>query len=214
MIPFDAETFSRLFAQYNAAIWPAQFGALVLGLTALWLAVKPRPWSGRFIAASLAAFWLWCGVVYHIQFFTTINWAAWGFGAIFAVQGIAFLWSGAVRGRLDFRFAGTRSDWFGLGLAAFAILIYPSLSWAAGRDWLEVGMFGVAPCPVTIYTFGLLMLCKPRMPLGLLVVPVLWSIAGMSTVWALARPEDLILAVAACLALGFAVAQRLRPRRF
>ncbi len=213
MIPFDAETFSRLFAQYNDAIWPAQLGALVLGLTTLWLTVKPRPWSGRFNAASLAAFWLWCGVVYHIQFFATINWAAWGFGAIFVVQGIAFLWSGAVRGRLDFRFAGTRGDWFGLGLATFAILVYPSLSWASGHDWLEVGMFGVAPCPVTIFTLGLLMLCKPRIPLGLLVIPVLWSLVGSSAAWVLSRPEDLALAAAACLALGFSVAQRFLHRR-
>lgn len=213
MIPFDAETFSRLFAQYNAAIWPAQAGALVLGLTTLWLAVKPRPWSGRFIAASLAAFWLWCGVVYHMQFFATINWAAWGFGAFFVLQGIAFLWSGTLRGHLDFRFAGTRGDWCGLGVAAFAILIYPSLSWAVGREWLEVGMFGVAPCPVTIYSLGLLTMCKPRIPLGLLVIPVLWSIIGMSTAWALARPEDMTLVAAASLTLGFAVAQRIKTRR-
>lgn len=213
MIPFDAETFSRLFAQYNAAIWPAQAGALVLGLTTLWLAIKPRPWSGRFIAASLGAFWLWCGIVYHMQFFTTINWAAWGFGVLFVVQGMALLWTGVVRGRLDFRFAGTRSDWCGLGLAAFAMLVYPSLSWAVGRDWLEIGMFGVTPCPITIYTLGLLMVCKPRIPLGVLAIPVLWSLVGSSAAWLLARPEDLSLAAAACLALGLAVEQRLQTRR-
>ncbi|MCW5773784.1 MAG: MFS transporter permease, partial [Rhodospirillaceae bacterium] len=48
---FSPRTFYRLFELHNAAIWPGQVAALVLGLAALWLLIAPRAWSGRAIAA-------------------------------------------------------------------------------------------------------------------------------------------------------------------
>ena len=47
MIPFTSEVYLGLIAQYNAATWPAQIVALVLGLFVLWQAVRPRADTGR-----------------------------------------------------------------------------------------------------------------------------------------------------------------------
>jgi hypothetical protein len=41
-------------------------------------------------------------------------------------------------------------------------------------------MFGVAPCPTTIFTFGLLLMSAARISVYLLVVPLMWSFVGMS----------------------------------
>lgn len=50
---------------------------------------------------------------YHWVFFTSINPAAWVFGAFFVAQSLVFLGTGVVRTRLRFRFS---RDVFGFGI--------------------------------------------------------------------------------------------------
>ena len=51
-------------------------------------------------------------------------------------------------------------------------------------------MFGIAPCPVTVFTFGLLLLTTEWVPRRLLVIPVVWSVIGGSAAFLLAIPQD------------------------
>jgi hypothetical protein len=60
-------------------------------------------------------------------------------------------------------------------------------------------VFGVTPCPVTIFTFGLLLWTERPVPRLLLVIPFLWSLVGVSAAISLDRGEDLGLVVAALL---------------
>jgi hypothetical protein len=57
----------------------------------------------------------------------------------------------------------------------------------------------VAPCPVTIFTFGLLLLADKRVPKYLLVIPFLWSLLGFSAALALTIREDIGLLIAGVL---------------
>jgi hypothetical protein len=205
MLPFTTEVFFRLFEHYNAAIWPAQVVADVLGALAVMLTLRPIRGGGRIIAAALAGSWLWIGVVYHIAYFATINWAAWAFGALFVVQGLLFAWTGAVRGRLRFRFGPIPFHWAGLGFVGFAMAAYPLLGWLAGHGWPRAAVFGVAPCPTTIFTLGMLLLAERWAPLHLAVLPVLWSLVGGTAAWLLAVPEDLSLPLAGVSGLSLIV---------
>ena len=212
LLPFSEDVFFRLFEQYNASIWPAQVVAYALGVALLVLALRPRRGGDRVIAVGLAVFWLWTGIAYHMLFFATINWAAWGFGALFALQGVAFVWRGALRGELRFRFTATPHGWVGLALAVFAMAGYPLAGWLAGHAWPRTAVFGVAPCPTTIFTLGLLLLAEPRVPLRLLAIPVLWAVIGGTAALLLAVPEDAALPLAAVLALALAIAKNRRAR--
>jgi hypothetical protein len=60
-------------------------------------------------------------------------------------------------------------------------------------------MFGVAPCPSTIFTFGLLLWTTKQVPGYLLIVPFLWSVVGMSAAVNLRVPQDYGLVVAGVL---------------
>lgn len=211
MLPFSAEVFYRLFEQYNAAIWPAQIVAYLLGLLVVALALlDPRLGGGRIVAAALAAFWLWTGLVYHIVFFAKINFMAWAFGVLFVVQGLLFLWSGALRGRLRFRFAPAPHGWAGLALVAFAMVGYPLAGGLVGHGWPRAPVFGVTPCPTTIFTFGILLLAEPRIPLRLMIIPALWSLIGGTAALLLASPEDLALPLAAVIGFVLALAKNRR----
>lgn len=212
MLPFTAEVFFRVVAQYNVAIWPAQLVAIALGALVVLLALRPRPGGDRIAAAVLAGVWLWVGVVYHAMHLATVNLAAWPFGALFVVQGLLFAWTGALRGRLAFRFAPGLYGWVGLGFVVLALAAYPLAGVLAGRGWAEALVFGVAPGPTTLFTLGLLVPAEPRAPLHLTVVPVLWSLIGGATAWLLGVPGDLVLTPAGLAALWLMARRNRRAR--
>ncbi len=196
MLPYTAETFFSVLEQYNRAIWPAHVFAYGLGLAAVVLALRPVPGSGRLIGVLLAAAWAWIGVVYHVMHLATISFAAPAFGALFVIQALLFGWTGAIRGKVAFRFRAGPFGWTGLGLAIFAVALYPLIAWLAGHGWPSAPMFGVAPGPTTIFTLGLMLLTEGRTPLHLVVIPVLWSLIGGAAAWLLNAPEDFALPLA------------------
>ena len=196
MLPFGQDAFFALFEQYNRAIWPAPIVAYALALAVLALAARPMPGAGRAISAILALAWAWNGAVYHMTYFVTINFWADIFGAFFVAQALLFVWFGVVRGRLDFRIGRDTVSWIGVGLAVFAMIVYPALGWALGHAWPRAPTFGVTPCPMTIFTMGLLLLVAGRTPLHLVAIPVLWSLIGGTAAWFLGVIEDLALPVA------------------
>lgn len=201
MVPFSQDAFLALFADYNRAIWPAQIVAYGIGLFSLALVARPGKVGDRLLAAGLAAFWLWMGVVYHMVFFATINGAAWLFAALFVVEGLLLAWFGVARGRLAFRWRADLSAMIALTFIVYAMAIYPAFAWFVGHGWPRMPIFGVAPCPTTIFTLGMFMLAAGRVPVSLLIVPVLWSFVGGSAAWLLDMTEDLVLpaaGVAAC----------------
>ena len=133
--PFTTDVYLSLFEAYNGAIWPAQLVAYGLGILALLLTLRPVPAGGRMAFAVLSAFWLWNAVAYHLLHFFQINFAALGFAALFALQGI-LLAGHAVAGRRVFRFRGGLFGWSGLVSCLFALAAYPLLGWMAGHGWL------------------------------------------------------------------------------
>ena len=54
-------------------------------------------------------------------------------------------------------------------------------------------MFGITPCPVTIFTFGLFLLASSAVPRSLMVIPVVWSLIGGSAALLLHVPQDWFL---------------------
>lgn len=102
MLPFTRAQFLAVFVAYNEVVWPAQVLAYLLGLLMVVLILRPSAQSSRWVAAGLAAMWLWTGVGYHGMHFSTISNGAWGFAALFVVQGLLFIQAGAMRACLVF----------------------------------------------------------------------------------------------------------------
>ena len=202
MLSFTPDAFFALFEQYNRAIWPGQFLAYGLGFVALLLAFRPFPQRDRIVGAVLALGWLWIGVAYHYWHFTQINFIAPAFAALFVIQGLLFAWTLALRGQATFRFRPDVFGWTGFGFAVFALVIYPLLGWLAGHGWPRAPVFGVTPCPTTIFTWGMLLMVQGRTPLHLTAIPLIWSLIGGSAALLLAVPEDASLPLAAVAGLA------------
>ena len=160
----------------------------------VFLALRPQAAGGRIALAVLSVFWLWNGIAYHLMHFLQINFAALGFGALFALQGVLFAGCASAAAAC-FASAPTPFGWSGLLFCLFALAVYPLLGWLAGHGWPRAAVFGVAPAPTVIFTFGMLLMLEGGAPLYLAAIPLLWSLAGGSAaVFLLAHSRGLVAA--------------------
>ncbi|MGI8725319.1 MAG: DUF6064 family protein [Methyloceanibacter sp.] len=200
---FSPETYYRLFALYNAAIWPAQIAAVAVGFAILALLVWRPRWAGSAIVLLLAVCWAWVASGYFAARYATINWAASYFASAFVLEAILLILSGTVFGRLSFSEA-RRSLWTtaGVTLFAFALLLQPLIGPLAGREWAGLELFGVAPDPTVLATLGVL-LAADRLRWELLVM--LWCVVTGATLWAMSPPDALLIPIAALLVVLLAI---------
>jgi hypothetical protein len=188
-LPFTTDQFLSVFEQYNQAVWPLQLALNLLGLTAVFLAIRKTIYSNRLIAVILAFYWLWIGLAYHYTFFTAINPAANAFAVLNVIQGILFLAYGLFSQRLSFHFTPNVYGILGALLIIYAMIIYPLLGAMFGHVYPKSPTFGL-PCPTTIFTFGLLLWTDTRLPKSVLIIPFLWSLIGSSAALTLGILED------------------------
>jgi Family of unknown function (DUF6064) len=205
---FSPRTYFRLLASYNAAIFPAQVPALLLGLAAAFGVYRSSPRRSRAIALLLAVAWLWIAVAFHARRYASINWAAVYFAWAFAAEAALWLGIGALAGRLEIVRAADRSRRIGLGLILFAVVVEPLAAPLLGRGWAAAEIFGLFPDPTAVATLGVLLAARVRGRSALMLVPVLWCATTGLTLYAMKAPDFGIAPAAAALAMVTAVAQR------
>jgi hypothetical protein len=203
-LPFTAEQFFRVFADYNRAF--------IVAVVALWVAsiaivayVSRDPLRRRSrLSLFLAVLWLWNAVVYHALFFTRINPAAWLFAGLFLVQAVLFLWAATQR-RIEYF---TSTGWtriIGSGLIGYAVL-YPFLTIGLGHRYPATPTFGV-PCPTDLLTIGALLTARAH-GVALAIIPVIWGVIGGSAAMLLEVRTDYVLLGAGVLLATLLIGQR------
>jgi hypothetical protein len=199
ILPFSRAEFLQVFAAYNVAIWPMQFVAAGLGLFAVMLLFWRPKWADGAIAAVLCTFWLAMAIGYHWTYFSAINRAAYVFGALFALAAVVFLVEGVIRGRMIFAIIPGLRAWLASVLIVYSFVVYPLVSLLGTHPYPETPLLGVAPCPTTIFTLGLLLLVRHPKPWLPALIPLLWSVIGGSAAFLLDVPQDFGLIAAAIL---------------
>jgi hypothetical protein len=189
MLPFSRAQFLEVFANYNLAVWPVQIVAYALGLSMVLMLLRPARTTRLLIGTGLAVMWSWTGIAYHWLHFSAINAAALVFGGLFLLQGALFSHA-AAHDRLRFGSPGGVSALVGWALVLYAAIAYPLAGMWAGHRYPQLPMFGITPCPVTLFTFGLLLLTTGPVQRGLLVIPFIWSLVGASAALLLGMPQD------------------------
>jgi hypothetical protein len=202
--PFTAQQFFESLAAYNESVWPLQLVWVVLALLIVGLSVGSKIWFDRLIGVILSVMWVWMAIVYHWLFFLPINDAALVFGAAFMLEGLLLLFYGLKRRPL--RFAADLDVYgiIGLVLVVYALVLYPLLGVAFGHRYPAQPTFGL-PCPTTIFTIGILLWVRPKIPWSVLVIPVLWSLIGLGAAWSFGVMEDVMLPVGVVTGVVFVV---------
>ena len=103
---------------------------------------------------------------------------------------------------LNFGFRADPAAWVGVLFVVYSAVLYPLIGISTGHHYPALPMFGVTPCPVTIFTLGMLLLTTNPPSGYLLAIPLLWSLIGGSAAILLQIPQDwLLLASGAITAL-------------
>jgi hypothetical protein len=204
MLPFTREQFFEVFAAYNQAIWPAQVVAYLLAGACLLAVLVNRRFARKFSLAVLAVLWVWTAIAYHWLQFATVNPAAVAFAILFLVQAIVLALFATRRAEAEVEIS-PRRRWSGWTLIAYATVVYPLLGLLSGHVYPATPTFGVTPCPLVIFTFGLLLIMRSRLRWSLLIIPVVWAVIGGSAAFLLDVPQDWALPIAAGIAVWIAL---------
>jgi hypothetical protein len=206
LLLFSPQTYYRLLELYHRAVWPAQLAALAVGFAILGTLLWPSLRRSRIAAGLLAGCWLWVAWAFHLERYSTINWAAGYMAAAFAFQALLLLWTGTIRGKLGVARRCDPSVWAGVALFGFALLAQPWIGLIGPRTWPEIELFGMTPDATATATLGLLLTAE-RVPWTLLVIPCLWCLVGAATLWAMAAPDAWVTLLVAALCLIVATAR-------
>jgi hypothetical protein len=166
------------FEAYNLEIWPMQAVAYLLGIVALFFAVKRTQGSSRIVWAILSFLWVWTGLVFCMFYFGPVFTPGYVMGVLMIIQG-AVLFAGAMQPKVTFHCDPSLYSVMGILFIAYAMIGYPLVGHFLGHSYPRTLPFGLVPCPTTAFTFGLLMLADVKVPKHLLVIPVLFAIGGV-----------------------------------
>lgn len=197
-LPFTLEQLLELFGNYNRTIWPMQVIAYLLGIAALFFAVKKTKYSSRIISAILSFFWLWVGILCNLMYFSQIWKVFIIFGILSIIQGILFLIAGVFKSNISFRFRLDGYSITGILFIIYAMLGYPILGYFLGRIYPQSLSFGLVPCPTTVFTFGMLLLTDKKLPKYILLIPLIASLSGFLAI-PLGILEDIGMVIAGLL---------------
>ena len=199
-LPVTPEVYWRLIERVNEAWWPLQLLTLALGLAALVMALRG---NRRIAWLLLAPAWLSSGVIFHLNYYAELNWAASWFGRGFIAQAgvLLALVAFAGPGKVQYQ-PGTASTAIGAILAISALLAYPLIALTLGGGATHAEIFGLHPDPTAIATLGIL-LAAHRGPATWLALPIplLASLLATLTLVALEADWAYLPAAAAGVAL-------------
>jgi len=198
-VPFTEQQFLDVFVRYNTSLFPALIVAYVLGVLALVMVPARSRAADGITSAVLALMWGWTGGAYHMAYFASVTPVAYGYGGLFVVQGLAFLFYGTILGRISYAYRPGVREVIGAALVFYAMVVYPIVGLVTGHRWTEIPMFGVVPCPTTIFSFGMLMCTERKVPWLLVVIPLLWAILGSTAALLFGVVQDWGLIVSAVL---------------
>jgi hypothetical protein len=195
------EEMITLFRTYNPAIWPMQMIAYLLALAAFFLVLKPTQKSSRYVLLILSFLWLWNGIVFCCIFWGPVSAPAYAFGVLLIIQGLLF-GADIFRRKIFFRSKADVYSITGIVFLVYAAFVYPLIGSLVGHGYPSGPILGVAPCPTTIFTLGLLMMTRVKVPGYLLIIPLLWALMGFIPV-SIGIVEDigLIMAGIVCTAM-------------
>lgn len=216
LLLFSRQNYLAMLADYNQAVFPAQplFAALLVLLVSPWI---PAAYRIMVTLKVMAACWLWVGIGFYLLWFSSINWAAYGFALLFALQAVLMIIAGFRSAPGKPVLMARALSHLGLALVLFGVLIQPFLATAGGSFWLHGQYFGVTPYATITATFGLLLLLGKLSVFSLSGIPLLCCLLSAITLKPLSMIEGwtmaLVLFVTAIgLLLEWRQRQHLHPR--
>ncbi len=194
-VPFTFDEFLEMLDRFNTSWWPVHLIMYALTAAAIYFAVRRTSFSGKVVAGILVFFWIWVGAVFNLLYFSKLYPMAYLFVVLFLIEGIVLAWAGLLCKRLTFR---VRADIFGFVggiLILYALAGYPLIAHFSGREYTQLLLAGMMPCPTAIFTLGVLLWSEKPIPKIVPIIPVIYALTGFVP-FMLGVVEDIGLIVA------------------
>jgi hypothetical protein len=149
----------------------------------------------------LTIMWLINGIGYHIMFFSVINPIAKVFGGLFVLQAVLYIMEWLRLRKTDIIFDSGIRQTAGWIITAYGMIFYSLIGYLIGHVYPAAPVFGVAPCPTTIFTLGILLVMGNNIRNRLFIIPCLWAVIGSMAAFKLGIKEDLGLLLSAVIAV-------------
>jgi len=188
----DAEVFFNNVSAYNVSIFPMQIITLVVAIILTYLLfVRPSTGVNKLIKIYLSFTFIWFALMFPFEGVLKII-----FGLVHIVIAILFFID-IFTAKIEFKFPETSCKrYFMLFLIFSAFALYPLIEYMSGHSYPTILLFGVAPCPTTIFSLALLIGAVPKVGkliFILLIFPAIFS--GLSVPIMLGVWADLLLLV-------------------
>ncbi len=208
LIPYSADVYQSLVAEFNLDIWPAQLLGLVLVWVIFICARRGGATNARLAILVAGGMWMWTGQAFLHGELATLNWAAEWIGFAFIAKGLWLVGWAFATSDLDIVVAGDKRASTGLLFLLMATVLHPGMIFAVGAP-LPFGHYvGVFPMPTVLATLAVFCLIRPLPPRSLLVIPLAWSIYDGLTAWTLGLTLDINLPIVAVAAVAYLALQR------
>jgi len=182
MLSFTIDEILLIFESYNLAIWPLQIISYILGLLAVFFAIKQTKYSMRIVLAILSSYWLWTGIVFCLIYWAPSYIYAYGFGVLCIIQGLLFLISAFKPNLSDCPRTNLHST-VGFLFVIYAMAGYPVFGYFLGHIYPKFLPFGLVPCPTAVFTFGLFLLINKKFPRYYVIVPFIVAIVSLLAIY-------------------------------
>jgi len=168
---------------YNLDVWPAQIVFYVLAILSLFILLRTKKSLGepsnKIICLILAFYWLWVGIVFDAIYSSSINPLSLATGVICIIEAILIIYYGVYKNSLRFIFNTDTYSMIGVFFIVFALVVYPVVGIFSGLNFPRAPILS-APCPTTIFTFGLFMMLNKQFPKIILAIPLFFAILGIT----------------------------------
>jgi len=182
----------QAMADYNQMVYPWQLMLMAEMVFAMMILKVKKKVKNRMINLILSVAWLWSFIFYFLISLTEYTTVAYIYGFAFLLQSIFFMYEGFFRSDLSYDFNNIARHYTGFAMILLGLFIYPILGLGLGKDFQNTLMAGL-PGPTIVITLGFLLMTVRRIPVYLLVIPVLWSLSQAMISFKIFRPEDIIL---------------------
>jgi len=186
----NSELFFQQMAEYNNAIWPVQIITYILAVFFIINSIKKWKISNEINTIILSMLWIWNGAITEILFFSGFQKQYYFWGSLWILQGILFLVFGIFKDKFNYKLQKNWYSYIGILFILYALIIYPLIGFLLGHGYPKGPIFGVAPCPVCVFTFGALLLVNKKINISVLFFPLLWAILSLYPIIMMGIIED------------------------
>ena len=189
MTPYSRDVYFEIVGLYNEEVWPLQIPLLAVSLWMLITTFIRDLGRSKIVWWLMGGAWFWCGVVFQMQHYASINWAGEAFGYLFLIQSAVIVFV-AQFGQFSSKGEMTVLSWQTYQvLMVLGLVIYPLASVFEGREISQIELFGLMPTPTLIVLFALSLWISGWKRYVLVLIPLIWSVISASFAWTLGLVE-------------------------